>query len=172
MNKHKYQKYKGKYLNLKKEIKIKRSFNLDVDLKGGSESDKNDDTKFEYLGTIQIVPIYKIEFISVNEIDLYKDSTKPNRDKILYINDIEQFDNFTDKYGGIENDFIYIKWEEVSKDFKGFGLDTDSGNDLYKRFRTAIYKGNEYNSWWEFEYDVDLEDVIIFDRKSNYLGYY
>jgi hypothetical protein len=51
---------------------------------------------------------------------------KPNPNKVLKLTNVNSFDKFTLKYGIVEKNkyidssfYIYIKWEEVSKDFGG-----------------------------------------------------
>ena len=62
--------------------------------------------------------------VSHTSIDINEFTTdlKPNRDKILLINDDFTFDNFTKKYGQLTKDlqYIYIQWDRVARDFKGF----------------------------------------------------
>lgn len=154
MYKKRYFEYRQRYFNLKREL-------------GKNVYDQD---KFEFLGVFVTIPIQKKEFIDFDESNFIYEAISPNIDKILYLDNIKQFDIFTNKYGEINKDFIYINWDDVSKDFKGIGLNIDSNNELFKRFGTAIYKGNEYNSWWELEYDIDLEKVALFIEGKEKLG--
>lgn len=84
--------------------------------------------------------------------DLTTNINKPNKDKILFIGSIENFDTFTNKYGYVYDGCIGIKWSEVARDYKGFGLDTDLTDN---RFLMAVYQSNTYTSWWDIEYYVN-----------------
>lgn len=96
-----------------------------------------------------------------------------DRGKILLIKDLDAFDEFTEKYGAIgpidaketEEKMIYIKWEDVAKDYMGIKLEESVGEE---RYTTVIYKGESYPSWWENEYKY--RGIIIFEE-SDYVRY-
>jgi len=109
----------------------------------------------------------KDEFIEIKE--------PPNK-KILIIQDIDSFDEFTEKYGLLgsddedeENEFIYIKWNKVADQYKGFYLNVGLSSE---RYSTATYKDKSYISWWENEYKL-ISGVIIFEEPiyERYKGY-
>ncbi|XWV25776.1 hypothetical protein QJ857_gp1312 [Tupanvirus soda lake] len=90
----------------------------------------------------------------------------PRINKYLFIETIESFDAFTQNYG-ILNEYgvINIKWNLVSKDFKGIGISSELVDD---RYLVTYFFGKEYPSWWNAEYyfedfiefsNVKLEDV-------------
>ena len=54
----------------------------------------------------------------------------------------------------MEDNNLFIKWNEVAKDFKGFGLDCDNYYNLSlykKRLKKAKFKEKYYESWWKRE---------------------
>lgn len=101
----------------------------------------------------------------VDDDEFTKLSFEPQKDKILLIDNIDSFDNFTEKYGklgsnDIDNDkeYLYIKWDKVAEDYNGFYLNPGLNKE---RYNIAFYKGKTYPSWWEYEYDVN--GAIIFE---------
>jgi hypothetical protein len=102
------------------------------------------------------------------DVDFTTINKKPNKDKILLIDNVDDFDIFTDKYGSLEKyededkeygeqTVLYINWDNVANDYKGIFLDDGIKAD---RFTKAYYKGETYSSWWESSFD--FEDVLIF----------
>lgn len=97
---------------------------------------------------------------------LSTDVNKPDKNKILFIDTITNFDMFTNKYGyilktltGDIGGMLGIKWIDVAKDFKGIGVN----DNLYdERFFVTKYDNKEYYSWWDCEYCVN--DFAIFER--------
>lgn len=101
----------------------------------------------------------------------YTTFEKPDKSKILKIDTIDDFDNFTEKYAYVHSfkdsgnydiqKLLLIKWNKVIKKYGGIyingGLEAD-------RFENAFYKGETYNSWWK--YDFKMKDVIIFEKDA------
>ncbi len=86
----------------------------------------------------------------------------PKRNKILFIDTSNSFNEFTDMYGYIDEDnIIRIKWPFVARDYKGIGLSSfHIGEEKYYR---AEYLGKEFASWWYNEYILD-SSFIVFDQ--------
>lgn len=84
-------------------------------------------------------------------------TTELNRNhKILKIDDIDTFDDFTDKYGKVVDGIIEINWMKVSNDYRGIYVTSAIGN----RSIDAIYSGKVLPSWVpEYKY---IDDVIMF----------
>ena len=90
-------------------------------------------------------------------------STIRNADKILVIDDVDSFDEFTNKYGYMRTngiDKISIKWKMVAKDYKGIYIDKDTTIHP-NRYLLAFYKGKKYGSWWKY-YDIHSGIVYVF----------
>ena len=81
----------------------------------------------------------------------------PNQNKILIINNIKEFDKFTNQYGFTKNNNIKIKWSNVHKDFRGIYIPQDV--DLTDRHTTAFYNDKKLNSWFSLEPGL----VYLFD---------
>lgn len=151
--KKKYYKYKKKYINLKRKNYMKRQ-SEGFSIPGKNHIGIKDSSRVE---------IKRKNYKDINREEFTQDLNNKNKNKILVINDIKSFDKFTDKYADIYEDSLYINWDKVANDFKGFYLETGNldESDLYNnRFIDAIYKGNVYTSWWDYEYYED--DVILF----------
>ncbi len=121
-----------------------------------------------------------------NSNDFVTINNKPNEDKILRIDNLDAFDEFTERYGALgsndedeDNEFIYIKWNKVKDDYKGFYLNTGLSSE---RYSTAVYKDNTYISWWEHEYMIrlpeqnihdEIDGVVVFEKPAykRYKGY-
>ena len=80
------------------------------------------------------------------------DPSIPNQTKILYIDTVENFDLFTNIYGYIDRSLLLIKWEEVAKNFKGFGLNPELFGE---RFFECPFHGKVEYSWWDNDYYQD-----------------
>lgn len=142
-------------ISLRERITFKRQFNRT------EVSDIEDD--FVDIGGYGLARGYKK---NKDDIDFDKSIIKygknTDKNKILFIDNIDDFDSFTEKYGDInEYGDLYIKWDQVSKEYKGFCLDEGISGD---RFEEAYYKGEIKNSWWKFEYDYGTDDCIIFSK--------
>jgi hypothetical protein len=112
------------------------------------------------------VSYYEKAFANMDQSDFTTDLRKPNRDKILFINNTNTFDQFTNKYGFYESDLetCYIKWDRVANDYRGVYLDQTNNVLQIERRQYVFYKMYRLNSWWE---DYDIVNVAIFD-KPNY----
>lgn len=115
---------------------------------------------------------------NLKEIDFIKWKDKADKNKILIIDNIEDFDDFTYKYGALDKykiadqvygdqTVLYIKWNEVKKDYKGLYLDEGIKEE---RYNEAYFNGKLYDSWWQLEFDFD--DTLIFkeDKMELFIG--
>lgn len=183
---YKYLKYKKKYQMLKNamEFDIEQPAEENEDIKQNNENDQNDLPKENYdvYGEKQNESIYDMkdiqedrrllsskgneEFYIIVKLDKINDKyivrdLKPNIFNVLKISTVEAFDKFTDRYGYVDGNAIKLRWERIANDFKGLYLDHDTDLRL-ERFDKAVYRGKEYESWWEDKWLID--DVIIFER--------
>ena len=141
------------------------------------------ETEYKFIRGVVIfeVPIYKrykgykitkpFKGNIYGENDFPKDnyiiySDGPNIDKILIIDNIDSFDEFTNKYGFLrdrDKDKEYnisIKWSKVDNDYKGVYIDKDI--EIHPvRYKMAFYKGKKYISWWVY-YKIKSGTVYIF----------
>lgn len=78
---------------------------------------------------------------------------------ILELNSIDDFDNFTNKYGLIHKDKLVINWPKVSKKYEGIYI-----NDTLKqdRFTLLPYGTDTKESWLSFEFVTTNDEVVIF----------
>lgn len=106
------------------------------------------------------------DFDKEDYIKMYKPS---NKSKILMINNINSFDDFTIKYGEInENDNnIYIKWDDVSNKYKGIYIPSSA---LGNREDVIPYKDTSVNNWIYNDF-VFLDKVVIFKKPRVLLEY-
>lgn len=93
-----------------------------------------------------------------------RNPTRAMRDKILLLDTIELFDNFTNIYGSIKTikniPQIVIDWDAVALTYGGFYLDKD--NSYYNdRYEIAFLKGKKYASWWKMG-DISKDIIYIF----------
>jgi hypothetical protein len=98
--------------------------------------------------------------------DFIKVSSKINKNKILMINDRDSFDVFTSKYGELnrEENKIFIKWKEVTKNYKGIYITTSclGSREEDIPFKDKVTKEN----WLNYDYNY-LDEVIIFIRERS-----
>lgn len=113
--------------------------------------------------------IFSFRIGRIEDYDIKKDTTtdtrKPNKDKILYINDRDTFDWFTLKYGLYGDDYLYIEWDRVAKDYGGFYLNRNNQElkkDRYAWSRKGSKGPFRVISWWSKEYESMPSGVWIF----------
>lgn len=151
--KNKYAKYKKKYMDLKS---LSQSTTIGLFKKGN----QNYRTLLSDTGGL-----YHFKEKSIGDIkkeDITKDVRIRDKSKVLVIDAVHNFDQFTNKYGMLKFDGqLIIRWELVARDYKGFYLDK---NDELKlaRYSKAIIGTipRQYKSWWSYEYHYN--DAIIF----------
>jgi len=104
----------------------------------------------------------EVPFREIDKSDLTSDLRKPDRTKILYINDLDTFNYFTNKYGIYGEWELYIDWAKLSRTYKGFYLNKDN-KDLFANVYAKARKGKfRLDSWWSNEYEKLTYDVMIF----------
>ncbi len=100
----------------------------------------------------------------------YTTLKKPDRKKILKLDTLDDFDNFTEKYAYLHTfkdrspkyglqQLLLIKWDKVAKKYGGIFINQGLTAD---RFENAFYKGETYRSWWK--YDLQINDVVVFKK--------
>lgn len=94
-----------------------------------------------------------------------------DKTKILIINNENDFDNFTDKYGKYDkkDNNIYINWKKVAHKYKGVYLTSSSQGELEEDIphlsRTA-------SNWINYDYNEKfLDNVIIFTKIRNLINF-
>lgn len=151
----KYIKYKTKYINLKR-----------INLKGGAiTSMKTEENEY--------VSYEQVPYSSINKDMFTTDMKIPHPDKILLINSSFLFDIFTNKYGDLYPYFnkyfegpdvqihrIFIKWNKVATDYKGFYLDTSDEMLRLLRMDYAYINNMRMPSWWLDNYN--FTGVLLF----------
>lgn len=101
----------------------------------------------------------KTEFVSMHD--------KPNKSKILRINNKDSFDEFTNKYGKVnrKNKRINIAWNKVANNYKGFYL---SSSALGERTDTIPYMDRTTSGNW-VDYDFHYADEVVIFKKPRKL---
>lgn len=162
-----YKKNKLKYLILKKRLKVNNITSNSKIIALAKKDKQNYRVLITEAGNTYY--FYEKSFGEFNKDELTKDLRFKNINKILVIDSIDQFDIFTNKYGSLKvytsghsdykNGQIFINWNKVSNDYKGFYLDYN--NELkMRRYTKAPFGSSLYNSWWQYEYRY--YDAIIF----------
>ena len=147
----KYIKYKKKYLNLKESYYVTLPGIIDY-----SRNSKRIvlDNKKEMLYTIK-------KYDEIDKDQFTNDIEDTSRNYILAIDDVNAFDEITNKYGYINDDGeLRINLFTLSENYKGIYV-SDKTELRSQRFDKAFFKGKEYESWWEDDYDFD--NVVMFD---------
>lgn len=97
-----------------------------------------------------------------------------SKKKILKLDTLDDFDNFTEKYAYIKKftdrgapsrakiqDLLLIRWDKVANDYAGLYINEGLEDD---RLNESFYKGKTYDSWWLN--DLKSRDVLIFEPKD------
>ncbi len=104
----------------------------------------------------------EVTFRDIKKEDLTNNLRRPDKTKVLYINDLNTFNYFTNKYGRYDTWNIYVAWDKVANDFKGFYLNKDNKElflDVYAKARKGKYR---MGSWWANEYHGLTNNVMVF----------
>lgn len=155
--KQQYLKYKHKYKTLKKNLEHGYPIKY-KELNGNKFTDiyPNDPEDIYHVShpaitffrtdDDKIVKFYNEPTKNLDKYETTSNIQKPDKNKILVINNIKVFDEFTNKYGAItkkddtfiiqnshinwgdelvakSGEFIFIKWYDVANDYKGFYLE-------------------------------------------------
>jgi hypothetical protein len=116
------------------------------------------ETNDHYSFTFREVPLREID-----ESKFTTDLRKPDKNKIIYIDDPLIFDFFTKKYAKYDTWNLIISWNKVSKDYGGFYLNRNNKKLFEERYGKARKGDYRMNSWWIAEYDKMPHNVMIFD---------
>jgi len=94
-------------------------------------------------------------------------NNKPNKTKILELDNKNSFDSFTEKYGFIDkkDKNVYIKWDQVNKKYKGIYV---ASSVLSDRDDTIPYMGKTKANWVNHDLkEKYLDKAIIFQKYRN-----
>ena len=163
--KEKYHEMKAKYLKLKNDL-FRMNFTGQI---GGAipygsyiNDDNEDLYKVYRTKEYRIFSFREVPFRDIKKEEIITDPRRPNKDKILYINDLKSFNSFTSKYGRYDTWDLFVAWDEVANDFKGFYLNVNN-KDLFLNVYAKARKGNYWmGSWWANEYQGLAIGVMIF----------
>jgi hypothetical protein len=174
----KYRYYKNKYLNLINQNSNRiKSKNLNKIQRGGIKNVglyELDGTKYISAQTIggAYFSYYKDFLLNIDENDKTTNLHKPDKDKVLVIDSTYLFDYFTNKYGQLKRGgfrdgeyietTIFIDWDKVANDYKGFYLDYENEELRLFRYSRAVLKRKQFLSWWQNEYH--FKNVLIFSK--------
>jgi len=161
--KQQYYDIKAKYLKLKDELfhTINQTGGV---IPYGTYIDESTHNMFKVYRTkeFRIFSFREVPFRDVKKEDIITDPRRPNKDKVLYINDLRSFNAFTGKYGRYDTWDLFIAWDEVANDFKGFYLNVDNKElflNVYAKARKGPYR---MGSWWAHEYEGLVHGVMMF----------
>lgn len=156
-------KYKNLYQNVKKHNKKYSEFGFIV------SKNKIDNIRLVdfQTGNNNMIQFQLIQFYVIPESSLTYNINSQDKNRILILDNIDDFDLFTNKYGDLYKikKIIFINWDKVALDYKGFGIDESINKNLFnKRFYQANFKNIKYTSWWQNEWTFD---VVIFKKVKN-----
>lgn len=159
--KNKYIKYKLKYLTLKGSGSIDDTTEGPIDIRELDEKyvlPIKFDGRETSIDAIDVGIYGKARAIQVSRYkfddDDFINKLVKNTTKILLIDHVDTFDEFTDKYGKKVTDHYIIEWDKVQEDYKGIYLAPTLYDDRFS------YTKEGDISWWDYEYFYD--GVLIF----------
>lgn len=128
-----------------------------------------DETEEFDFGTKVLTRGKSIKKFNLKEDDFINLSEVPNKNKVLQLNTLDEFDEFTEKYGNIgelnDEKIIYIDWKIVRNNYKGLYINHGLYDD---RYNTAYYEANVYTSWWKLEYHAN--DTLLFTEEPEQIA--
>lgn len=100
-----------------------------------------------------------------DKADFTKSLSRPTKSKILMIDNKNDFDSFTQKFGKInkKDNRLYIEWNKLSLKYKGFYLTSSSLND---REDDIPYMGRTVNNWVYYDFS-NIDEVVLFKKSRN-----
>lgn len=165
--KQRYYDMKAKYLKLKSQF-LNSSNNSNNQIGGvipyGSYINESNHDMYKVYRTMEhrLFSFREVPFKDINSEDIILDPRKPNKNKVLYINDLRSFNAFTSKYGRYDTWNLFVAWDQVANDFKGFYLNVDNKElflNVYAKARKGDYR---MGSWWANEYEGLVSGVMMF----------
>lgn len=97
--------------------------------------------------------------------DKFTHINDPSRDKILIIDNIKDFDKFSNMYGYVKNKVIKIDWRNVNMYFAGIYID-DKVDFKKDRYDKAYYADKKVKSWWKRD---DIQYGLVYMFKNGLL---
>ena len=94
----------------------------------------------------------------------FTDIKRSNKNKILSINDTNSFDTFTERYGKMKNDKLFIRWSIVAKDYMGIYIASSVQGDRDKVI--PLHNKTTTDNWLDYDYN-HVDDVVIFQRSRD-----
>lgn len=149
---YKYNKYKNKYIKLRREIEEK--------LQNTKKIKKTFETYDGYR-----IPYHEEYIENIPETLITKNPAKRSN-KILVIDTVEAFDTFTKLYAKevFDKKYMYVRWERVAQNFMGFYINRNNKTLYLERYDIHNYKDKDmFDSWWRKELSNEV-NVIIFDK--------
>jgi hypothetical protein len=137
------------------------------DTVGLTDDDTKTDDLIEELDSDDVPVILSPADNEVRDVGIYglargisKETYDVNNKKILTIKTLDNFDNFTQKYGAVKDDNLYIRWDKVQDDYNGVFIDEGLKAE---RYDDAYFANKYYTSWWRPEFDFK---VLIFVKDN------
>ncbi|QKF94403.1 hypothetical protein QKU48_gp0945 [Fadolivirus algeromassiliense] len=110
----------------------------------------------------------RAKILDANEFEktnFTKSLSRPAKTKILLIDNRNDFDTFTEKYGAInkKDKKLYIEWDRVAQKYRGFYLTSSALSD---REDDIPYQGRTVSNWTTYDFS-NIDEVIIFKKIRN-----
>jgi hypothetical protein len=159
-------------LDTKEDIDSVHIFDTPTSINSSNSSNSNSSNSTNYVSKfgpsntpeslVRGKPVLESELDEDNFVSF--NNNNDNKNKILKIDTLDDFDNFTEMYGFIfdvkdhDNDqTIGIKWDKVSDKYKGLfinkGLEAD-------RLDNVFFNQQSLPSWWSNDFQFD--NIVIF----------
>lgn len=114
-----------------------------------------------------------IKYIARGRVHSSDELSAADMKNVLILTTVDDFDNFTDKYGKLDrtSDRIFIKWTSVANDYNGIYIKEAS---TYDRDASVPYKtersngaSNDYESWLLYDFGY-IDKIIIFKKERQF----
>lgn len=115
-----------------------------------------------FFGTVESAKGKIYDPIDFDETNYVKITQHPDKSKVLLIDNANDFDIFTDRYGALfPNGIFGIRWRKITNEYKGFYLVSSA---LGTREDDIPYKGSTVENWIPKEFN-NVDDVVIFEKE-------
>lgn len=149
--------------------KLSRMTDMDFDTDVSEEIEEledreEDESSSDDIGTLKSTRGKITNVDDFDDEDYITINKKHNVNKILKLKSNDDFDEFTEKYGFLDdNNELHINWNQLSADYKGILINQTATTE---REEIVIYKGVSYKSWLQDD-NYKIDNVIEFEKKSD-----
>jgi hypothetical protein len=123
---------------------------------------KVDTNEFVNIGAVDKLQVKREKAYNFSDENFIEMDDDVDKMKILHLKTLDNFDDFTELYGDVKENFVYIRWSEVASNYHGIFVEGGLSED---RREEAFFEQESYRSWWFNEYSINGDEVAVFIKQ-------